>query len=166
MNITEASKASGLPADTIRFYERQGVMPPPGRRLNGYRDYSERHVAALSFAAGLRNLGIPLGDVAAMVRLVHEGSCGDVREAMLALTKEAAQRLKERLTILRATGRELDVLRTGLMNTRGRQAKMPGITPCACVELVRQPAQATSKVARKRSGQAERLRGPRARTPS
>ena len=71
MNISEASRASGLSADTIRFYERREVVPAPGRLANGYRDCTDRHVATLRLAGGLKDLGMPLTDIAAMVRLAH-----------------------------------------------------------------------------------------------
>ncbi len=60
MNIQEAAHRSGLSADTIRFYERKGVLPRPPRGANGYRQYTEEHVATLEFARGLRDLNLPL----------------------------------------------------------------------------------------------------------
>ena len=58
MNIQKAAEASGLTADTIRFYEREGVVPPAPRRENGYREYTSEHVAVLRLARGLRDLPV------------------------------------------------------------------------------------------------------------
>ena len=136
MNISEASKASGLSADTIRFYERRCVVPGPARAANGYRDYTERHVRALRFAKGLKDLGIPLSDVAAMVTLAHDGTCGDLRGAILASVEQTAQHLDERLRTLRYTKRELAALRVGLAKMTARRSTIPGVMPCECVDLV------------------------------
>lgn len=136
MNIKQASAASGLTADTIRFYERRRIVPAPGRRSNGYRDYTERHVAALSLARGLRDLGIPLADIASIVRLAHDGTCPEVRDAMTDLADETLRRLDDRLRMLRATRRDLKVLRAGLARVHVRQRTIPGVTPCECVSLV------------------------------
>lgn len=136
MNISEASKASGLSADTIRFYERRCIVPGPARAANGYRDYTERHVRALRFAKGLRDLGIPLSDVAAMVTLAHNGTCGDLRGAILASVEETAQQLEEHLRTLRYTRRELAALRVGLAKMSAKRSTIPGVMPCECVDLV------------------------------
>ena len=136
MNIGDASKASGLSADTIRFYERRRIVPGPARAANGYRDYTDRHVDALRFAKGLRDLGVPLSDVAVMVGLAHDGTCGDLRGAILASLEKTAQHLDERLRDLRYTGRELAALRAGLAKMRPRRSTIPGVMPCECVGLV------------------------------
>ncbi len=60
MNIREAAATSGLSADTIRFYEKKGVLPRPPRRDNGYRSYTDEHVATLRLARGLKDLGLGL----------------------------------------------------------------------------------------------------------
>ena len=145
MKISSASRASGLSADAIRFYERRGVVPAPGRLVNGYRDYTERHVLALRFARGLRDIGVPLAEVAAMVRLAHDGTCGDLRGAMAPALAEALEKLDERIRTLRITRRELRTLRAGLANMNPRRASIPGITPCECVELVARSKRSTPR---------------------
>jgi DNA-binding transcriptional MerR regulator len=136
VNIGAASKASGLSADTIRFYERRRVVPAPARTANGYRDYTERHLDALRFAKGLRDLDVPLSDVAAMVGIAHDGTCGDLRGAILASVEETAQHLDERLRALRHTRRQLAALREGLAEMSPRRSAIPGVMPCECVDLV------------------------------
>ena len=56
MNIGVAARRSGLPAKTIRYYEDIELVVP-GRRANGYREYSEEDVHRLSFVHRARNLG-------------------------------------------------------------------------------------------------------------
>jgi len=78
MNIAQASRESGLSIDTIRYYERRGVLPRPVRQPNRYRDYDEGHLAALKLAHGLRELELPLGQVAEIVRVAQEALEGDL----------------------------------------------------------------------------------------
>ena len=78
MNIQRAAVASGLSADTIRFYEREGILPLPPRRPNGYRNYSEDHVETLRLAVGLRALGLSLSEMSSALTLAHEGRCAGV----------------------------------------------------------------------------------------
>ena len=136
MNISEASKASGLSADTIRFYERRAIVPGPARAPNGYRDYTDRHVDALRFAKGLRDLGVSLSNVATMVGIAHDGTCGDLRGAILTSVEETTRQLDDRLRALRYTKRELAALRAGLTAMSPRRSAVPGVTPCECVDMV------------------------------
>lgn len=59
MNIGKAAAKSGLPAKTIRYYEEVDLISP-GRRDNGYRDYSEQDVHKLAFLSRSRDLGFSL----------------------------------------------------------------------------------------------------------
>ncbi len=70
MNIQEAAEASGLSADTIRFYERKRVLPRPPRAANGYRAYTEEHLATLRLTKSLRDLGLPLSEIGSIVAVV------------------------------------------------------------------------------------------------
>ncbi len=69
MNIQQAADASRLSPHTLRFYERKGVLPRPPRSPNGYREYTEEHVATLRLAKGLRELELPLSDVAPILSI-------------------------------------------------------------------------------------------------
>ncbi len=61
MNIGQASRASGLPAKTIRYYEDIGLIEP-SRRDNGYRSYSDANLHNLRFLARARSLGFSIED--------------------------------------------------------------------------------------------------------
>lgn len=60
MQIRELSQRTGLPAKTIRYYEEIGLLPPPKRLDNSYRDYSEADVARTRLVAGARRLDLSL----------------------------------------------------------------------------------------------------------
>jgi DNA-binding transcriptional MerR regulator len=136
MNIAEAARESGLSTDTIRYYERRGVLPPPNRRANRYRDYDETHVAALKLAHGLRELELPLDQVAGIVRVAHDATCGDVRHTLLASMEGTISRVDKRLAQLRRTRQRLRAIAKGVRSMNARSRRVPGLTPCACVRLV------------------------------
>jgi DNA-binding transcriptional MerR regulator len=58
----------------IRFYEAQGVLPPPSRLLSGYRDYDERALQTLLFVDRARSLGFSLQEIAAHIRSPEQGA--------------------------------------------------------------------------------------------
>ena len=58
--IGEASRRSGINIETIRYYEREGVVPRPGRSASGRRVYTDDEVAVLAFVKRCRDMGFPL----------------------------------------------------------------------------------------------------------
>ncbi len=63
MRIGELARATGTKAETIRYYEREGILPSAGRTDSNYRDYSEEHLAALTFVRRARQLGFSMAQV-------------------------------------------------------------------------------------------------------
>ena len=64
------SKATGCKVETIRYYERIGVLPSPPRTEGGHRAYGEDHLKRLNFVRRSRELGFSLNEVRQMLRLV------------------------------------------------------------------------------------------------
>ncbi len=136
MNIQRAAVASGLSADTIRFYERRDVLPRPPRRANGYRDYSERHVETLRLAVGLRGLGLSLSEMGTVLGLAHDGTCGDVRSVLSRTLTEAVDQLDGRIEELERSREQISDIADSLDRMQPGEESLPGMTPCACVQLV------------------------------
>lgn len=63
MRIGQLAKAAGVDVQTIRFYERQGLLPPPDRQENGYRVYTEKHGKRLAFIRRCRILDLSLAEI-------------------------------------------------------------------------------------------------------
>lgn len=80
------SKLTGCNIETIRYYERAGLMPKPRRGANGYRLYDAADVRRLSFIRRSRELGFSLEEIRGLLKLVDGGgrSCGEVRDMTLA----------------------------------------------------------------------------------
>lgn len=69
MNIGEAAAASGVSAKMIRYYERNGLIPPAGRTVSGYRAYSHDDVHRLRFVRRARDLGFSVAEIAELLGL-------------------------------------------------------------------------------------------------
>jgi Cu(I)-responsive transcriptional regulator len=72
MKIGELAKRAGAKTETIRFYERLGLLPPPARTSGNYRDYDHWHVSRLAFIRHARSLGFDLEDIKALLALSDE----------------------------------------------------------------------------------------------
>lgn len=80
MKISEAAAASGCHLETIRYYERSGLMPAPARTASGYREYSPTEVDRLRFISRGRELGFSLEEIRSLLSLDDDPamSCCDV----------------------------------------------------------------------------------------
>jgi Cd(II)/Pb(II)-responsive transcriptional regulator len=109
MQIKELARATGVDVETIRYYEKQGLMPKPARRDNGYRDYEASHLERLSFIRHCRALDMPLADVTRLLGLLDkpDAHCGDVD----LLVDDQLTRVRARLKSMRALEKRLLQLR-------------------------------------------------------
>ena len=73
MTISEVSKRYGISQDTLRYYERIGVIPPVHRTKSGLRDYTEEDCGWVELAGCMRSAGLPLEALTEYVRLCREG---------------------------------------------------------------------------------------------
>lgn len=91
------SRQTGVHIETIRYYERIGVMPQPPRTSGGQRIYDQSHVKRLSFIARSRNLGFSLQDIRGLLSLVdnHSYSCADVQHLTLDHAKKARRKIAD-----------------------------------------------------------------------
>jgi len=73
MKISEVSERSGISPDTLRYYERIGLLPPVNRNDSGIRDYSELDVRRVEFVKCMRNAGLPIEVLIEYYGLVQQG---------------------------------------------------------------------------------------------
>ncbi len=66
MLIGQLSKQAGCDTETIRYYEREGLLQKPSRTASGYRSYTVRHLGQLNFVLHCRSLGMTLADIRAL----------------------------------------------------------------------------------------------------
>ena len=103
MNIGAASKASGVSAKMIRYYESVGLVPAAGRKASGYRDYDAADVHRLAFIRRARDLGFSLEEVRELLSLAEDPGrpCADVDQLARAHLAQVAAKIAQ-LSALRA----------------------------------------------------------------
>jgi DNA-binding transcriptional MerR regulator len=75
LRVGELAEAVGATSDTIRYYERAGLLPPPRRTPAGYRTYDVLAVDRLRFIQGAQRLGLRLADIRDLLSVRDTGSC-------------------------------------------------------------------------------------------
>jgi DNA-binding transcriptional MerR regulator len=75
LRVGELAKEAGVPSDTVRYYERAGLLPPPRRTAGGYRAYDGGALDRLKFIQGCQRLGLRLRDIADLLAIRDTGSC-------------------------------------------------------------------------------------------
>jgi Cd(II)/Pb(II)-responsive transcriptional regulator len=109
MRIGELAKRAGVDTQTVRFYEREGLLAAPSRTASGYRTYGPQHVERLNFVRHCRSLDMPLADVKRLLELSsdHGVSCDDVN----ALVQSHLERVRAKRDALEALEKQLSALR-------------------------------------------------------
>ena len=100
MTIKEVCEHYQIPADTLRYYEKIGIIPSVGRTTGGQRNYQESDLVWVRMAICLRGSGFPVDRLAEFVRLCREGnSTIEARLDLLLRQREEVRRQKEELEI-------------------------------------------------------------------
>jgi len=117
LSIGHVAATSGVSADTIRYYERLGLLPPPARTAAGYRQYSETIVHRLSLIRNAQRFGFSLAAIRGFLRVREAGGtpCHEVRAAAQRMLDAIDAQITELLSTrtrmrhtLRAWDRALD----------------------------------------------------------
>jgi DNA-binding transcriptional MerR regulator len=95
--IGEAARQSGVSIETIRYYEREGIVPAPGRAASGRRLYSRDEIGTLRFIKRCRDLGFSISDIRTLMKLAagRERSCVDVGRLGNAQLAETQRKISE-----------------------------------------------------------------------
>lgn len=107
MSIGKLSRATGATIDTIRFYEKAGLLPEPARTASGYRRYSREDEVRLAFVARARHLGFSLEEIGELLQLrtFKTGGVARVRavaQKKLALVEQKIAELEQLRTALKS----------------------------------------------------------------
>ena len=107
MTIAEVSKTFGLTADTLRYYERIGLIPPVKRSSSGIRDYDEKDCNWAEFIKCMRGVGIPVEMLIEYVAMFRLGK--ETIAARKALLVEQRQQLADKIVAMQAVLERLDM---------------------------------------------------------
>lgn len=105
LTIGAVAKRVGVAIDTIRYYEREGLLPEPERRASGYRSYGEGTIAQLRFIRRAKDLGFTLDEIRELLALSADRQRG---------VKAVKQRAQQRLDAIDLRIAELQRVRNGL----------------------------------------------------
>jgi len=101
MNIGQLSRRTGVPIDTVRYYEKQQLLPPPTRTSSGYRHYEADDVLRLTFIRRAKTLGFTLEEIRDLLALsrAHDGDMAAIRAAAASKLADVEQRIAELIRV-------------------------------------------------------------------
>lgn len=117
MKIGEMARATHTQVETIRFYEREGLLPETARTEGNYRIYGDSHAQRLSFIRHCRSLDMTLDEIRVLLRFkdAPAENCGEVNALLDAHIGHVAQRVRE----LQLLAKQLKSLRQLCQQTQG-----------------------------------------------
>ncbi|SNC65170.1 Cd(II)/Pb(II)-responsive transcriptional regulator [Marinobacter sp. es.048] len=97
MKIGELAKKTAIPVETIRYYEKIGLLPEPDRDSSGYRSYRNAHLDRLLFIKRCRNLDMAQDEIRELIRLAEqpEADCSEVDALLAQHLLHVRERLRE-----------------------------------------------------------------------
>lgn len=117
MKIGELAKLADCQVETVRYYEREGLLPAPARSEGNYRLYSSEHLERLTFIRNCRTLDMTLDEIRSLLALMDrpEESC----EGVNSLVDEHIEHVQARVASLLALQKQLVELRHRCASERG-----------------------------------------------
>lgn len=108
LRIGKLAEAAGVGVETIRFYERRGLLAQPERRKSGYREYAADDVARIRFIKSAQQLGFTLKEISELMQLEADANaqCGDVQTR----ATEKVRGIDEKIAALMRMRHELERL--------------------------------------------------------
>ncbi|MEU6713337.1 MerR family transcriptional regulator [Nonomuraea sp. NPDC046802] len=115
MKIGQVARAAGVSVDTVRFYERRGVLPAAPRRPSGYREFGESAAERIRMAKSLQALGLTLDEVVDMLRAHDAGgaTCESERWRLEAVVTRLDDRIAELERLRREAVQAVEDCRAG-----------------------------------------------------
>jgi len=109
MKIGALAKAAGTTVETVRYYEKEGLLPEPHRGLNNYRNYGEAHLERLQFIRNCRALDMTQDEIRTILQLAdnHDAGCAPIN----ALVDEHIRHVDARISELMQLKAQLTDLR-------------------------------------------------------
>src|SRR5688500_12534221 len=108
MRIGELAQQAGVDVQTVRYYEREGLLEAPARTASGYRTYGEQHLERLNFVRHCRSLDMPLAEIRTLLELSAQEnvSCAQVD----GLVQEHLARVRTKRAALEMLEAQLETL--------------------------------------------------------
>ena len=97
LSVGKLAKAAGIKIESVRFYEKRGLLPEPNRLPSGYRIYSGETVKRIRFIKRAQELGFTLEEIANLLAITDDpnADCGDIRDQAEDKIADIKQRIKD-----------------------------------------------------------------------
>jgi len=128
MRIGELAGELGVSADTLRFYERSGLLPRPARSENSYREYGPADIERIRLLLDLRRLDLPLDEAARLAGWCQSGHCAETTVELPSLIAAKRADLRARIAGLEGLDARLASLERHL--TLSELPMAGGSAPC------------------------------------
>jgi DNA-binding transcriptional MerR regulator len=117
MKISEVSEQCGISSDTLRYYERIGLLPPVNRNKSGIRDYGEIDVRRVEFVKCMRRAGLPIDALIEYYGLVQQGdqTIEARKEILKAHREQLVAKMEELQKTLDLVDYKIDVYENALL---------------------------------------------------
>jgi len=130
VRISELAESAGVPASTVRYYERVGLMAHPARTASGYRDYGEDEAGRLLFITRARRMGLSCEQITALLPVWAGTNCSAAQDRVVGLVEEKQAEIAERVAELQRFSAQLDTVRAALEAESPPQACRADLTCC------------------------------------
>lgn len=128
--IGQVAKNSGTPIETIRFYEREGLLPPAPRTASGYRLYDDAAAKRLRFISRAKALGFTLAEIREILTLQDNPASNRTgRAEVKAITEKKLADIERRIA-------DLQRMQAVLSNLAGECSGRGGVTHCPIIETL------------------------------
>jgi Cd(II)/Pb(II)-responsive transcriptional regulator len=143
LKIGELAKRTDCHVETIRYYEREGLLPAPARSEGNYRMYGAVHVERLQFIRHCRSLDMTLDEIRNLLHFkdAPEESCGEVNDLLDKHIGHVADRIEE-----------LQALQQQLLELRARCGSAQAAKDCGILQQLGNPADEKPKTVRSHGG--------------
>ena len=108
LQIGELAVLTGASPDTVRYYERVGLLEPPRRSGGGYRLYGKEDLGRLQFIRRAKRLGLSLEEIRSLLGLAQEGECRPLRRQVAELLRRKIEDCEAKLAELAAFKADLE----------------------------------------------------------
>ena len=125
MTIGKVARSSGVSIDTVRYYERQGLIPAPPRKESGYRIYTEETIRRILFIKNAQELGFSLKEISELLALRVESrrSCNEV----MGITQQKIDEVSGKI-------KSLEGIKSVLEKLKGQCKARELTSPCPILE--------------------------------
>lgn len=135
LRIGKVAARAGVTPDTVRYYERRGLIRPLARSGGGYRLYSETELGRLIFIRRARRLGLSLREVRDLLEVAEHGDCQTLRRRLAELLRQKLAECQAKLAELQAFKAELETRYRLALEGQGRPACECASFPASCACL-------------------------------